>query len=310
MKMEQKQVQEKSSKISTMENLREKATHGIPGFPLKVYRNDFNENIKEQIPWHWHEELELTFVLEGCARIYVASSSYLVQAGAGMFFNSNAFHRITSASGSETKLYSIVFHPGILGEEKSYLLTSRYISPMISTDQLKAFVFDKGENWHNSILTKLEEICNAYESKEYAYEYQIHNRICDIWYELLLNVWRNLPVEHQDKNSDEQRIYPALSYIREHLTEPITIKEICQVMHVEKSECFRSFKRCLMMTPIDYLLHQRVSIAATLLRKTDHSVSRVATECGFNSPSYFCKIFHRIMGCTPLEYRKTKVEKP
>lgn len=286
--------------------LQENATHGSPGFSLQIYRNDFNENIKEQIPWHWHKELEFAFVTEGKAEISEASHKYILKKGEGLFLNSNVLHQIKSVVGKETKLYSVVVHPDILGEDKNFLLTSRYVKPIIKDESIKCQLFSTDIKWQADILSMLSKICTSYESREFAYEYRVHNLICEIWFLLLKEVWQDRGDNPENEKADEKRIYPALQYMQEHYSQPVALEEICRVMHVGKSECFRCFKRNLNTSPMDYLLHHRISIASMLLRDTDKTTADIALECGFNSSSYFCKVFRTIKGCSPKEYRKTK----
>ncbi len=291
-------------KGTVMNKFKEKAVHGIPGFSLKIYKNDFNENIKELIPWHWHEELEFVLVTEGKIEISIASRKYYLGKGEGAFINANVLHQMKSVVGRESKLFSIVTHPDILGEAKNFLLTYRYINPIIKDENIKCQILSSDVKWQDGILNSLEEICVSYEEKEYAYEYRIHNLVCDIWLLLLREAWQERSEESEHGKGDEKRIYPALKYMQEHFAEPITLEDICKVMHVGKSECFRCFKRTIATSPMDYLLHYRVSMAAVLILNTEKPIADVALECGFNSSSYFCKVFRNIMECSPKDYRK------
>lgn len=55
---------------------------------------------------------------------------------------------------------------------------------------------------------------------------------------------------------------------------------------------------------MDYLIEYRVRTVKKLLERTDLSITDIALGCGFNSNSYFTKLFHRICGKTPNAYRK------
>ena len=55
---------------------------------------------------------------------------------------------------------------------------------------------------------------------------------------------------------------------------------------------------------MDYLIAYRVRTARKLLETTDRAITEIALACGFNSNSYFTKIFHRSCGKTPNTYRK------
>ena len=55
---------------------------------------------------------------------------------------------------------------------------------------------------------------------------------------------------------------------------------------------------------MDYLIEYRIRAAKKLLETTDYSITDIALNCGFNSTSYFTKLFHRSCGKTPNAYRK------
>ena len=70
-----------------------------------------------------------------------------------------------------------------------------------------------------------------------------------------------------------------------------------------KRDCFRCFRALLGQTPTEYLTQYRLSMAAHLLLNTDHSLSSISEQCGFNTVSYFGKLFRKVYGTSPDRYR-------
>ena len=106
---------------------------------------------------------------------------------------------------------------------------------------------------------------------------------------------------------DEVRIKDAILYIQQHYTEPVTLDNIADSIHVSKSECCRCFKRAVNITPFEYLMRYRILQAAEKILQNDRemtSISELATSVGFNNTSYFNKLFKKYFDCTPTEYRK------
>ena len=64
------------------------------------------------------------------------------------------------------------------------------------------------------------------------------------------------------------------------------------------------FQKILHTTPMTYITKYRISTALSLLQNTTLSITEIALSVGFNSSSYFSKIFREYMGSTPLQYRK------
>lgn len=67
---------------------------------------------------------------------------------------------------------------------------------------------------------------------------------------------------------------------------------------------FALLSKNIRITPIQYLLKYRISVAARLLENTDISITEICNRVGFDNPSYFSKIFKRFMRFTPSDYRK------
>ena len=88
--------------------------------------------------------------------------------------------------------------------------------------------------------------------------------------------------------------------------EPLTLDKIADSILVSKSECCRCFKRAIGLTPIEYLMKYRIMESAVRMKqKESESISEIAGTVGFNNTSYYSKVFKKMMGCTPSEYRQS-----
>ena len=105
------------------------------------------------------------------------------------------------------------------------------------------------------------------------------------------------------QSKDAVRIKQMLGFIHQHYAQPLTVSQIASVSSVSESECYRCFRKVLDTSPIDYLLQYRIRAAAGLLSSTDMSVSDVCFATGFNSPSYFAKVFRQELLVSPRKYR-------
>ena len=104
---------------------------------------------------------------------------------------------------------------------------------------------------------------------------------------------------------DEARAKEAIRYIEEHYANPISLDDIAASIHVSKSECCRCIRRCMKMTPFEYLMKYRIFVAAGILcdDDSDESIATLASRVGFNSSSYFNKLFRKYLKCTPTQYK-------
>ncbi len=296
-------------KKSKEQDLQEKTQHGTLHFPMDVYWNDFKKYVAQIIPWHWHEELEFVVIISGKVLISVGNNNLELKSGEGIFINSNVLHQMIPTGEEETFMFTIVMHPGLLGIEKGYLLGTRYVMPYIQNDTLKFQSFSPEVFWQKGVLERLAEVYEINHEKTFAYEYALHNKMCDIWLILLQNLWKDQKENKEVPSIDEGRIYQALQYIHSNYAENITLDDICEYISVSKSECCRCFQRNLQTTPFEYLMLHRIGAAAKLLEETNESITSVALMTGFNSNSYFGKQFRKYMNLSPNEYRKSAREK-
>ena len=105
----------------------------------------------------------------------------------------------------------------------------------------------------------------------------------------------------------EARAKEAIRYIEEHYANPISLDDIAASIHVSKSECCRCIRRCMKMTPFEYLMKYRIFRAASILQMNvpaPRSMSALAFSVGFNNASYFNKVFKQYLHCTPSEYKR------
>ena len=93
------------------------------------------------------------------------------------------------------------------------------------------------------------------------------------------------------------------SVLEEHITDSeFTSERFCKLMQMSRTQLHRKLKAITKMTTSEFIRSQRLKLAINLLKKSDASISEIAYQVGFNTPSYFNKCFKEVYGCTPNEY--------
>ncbi|MEK0422458.1 MAG: hypothetical protein RLZ95_368 [Bacteroidota bacterium] len=103
---------------------------------------------------------------------------------------------------------------------------------------------------------------------------------------------------------NEKRINKVFQYIQKHATEPLTIQKAASVLHLTPSAFCKFFKRVTGKTFSDYVNDIRIANVCTHLIATDKQVSTIAFENGFETLTYFNRVFLRKKGMKPSEYRR------
>ena len=96
----------------------------------------------------------------------------------------------------------------------------------------------------------------------------------------------------------------AQNLVQERYTEKFSLPELADSLHVNKSYLLRTFKSVTGYTLLEYHNIVRCQQAQELLRRPELSISRIALEVGFATPSHFTQVFRKTTGCTPTEYRE------
>lgn len=101
------------------------------------------------------------------------------------------------------------------------------------------------------------------------------------------------------------RLGELISLLEQRYREHWTIEKISRIAAMAPSTLLPVFRKVTGHSPIDYLLHVRLSKAAEMLLKTEVPISQIAQECGFPDSNYFSRQFRRHCGASPRDYRKS-----
>jgi AraC-like DNA-binding protein len=102
----------------------------------------------------------------------------------------------------------------------------------------------------------------------------------------------------------ELRINKVCTHLQKHFAAPITLTQIAELVHMSESNFCKFFKKATGATFSDYLNELRVNEACHLLLATEDKISKIAHDCGFDSLSYFNRVFLKKMKATPSVYRR------
>lgn len=113
----------------------------------------------------------------------------------------------------------------------------------------------------------------------------------------------------QPLSSQQQRqkhdIEVIVKFMTEHLEEHLSLKELAAESKLSIPHFTHMFKKATGYSPIDYYLRLKIQLACQHLDLTDHSIKEISHRLGFQDPYYFSRLFKKIMGCSPSQYRST-----
>ncbi|MDO4174283.1 MAG: AraC family transcriptional regulator [Eubacteriales bacterium] len=120
-------------------------------------------------------------------------------------------------------------------------------------------------------------------------------------YQLL--IWLSLPAGRPARSSDP--INQTVEYIRQHVGETITLRELADMAHLSACHYSHEFKRQTGFSPMEYVINTRIEKAKMLLLQTTMTVMDIAYEVGYESGGSLSNLFLKKTGCSPREYRRS-----
>ena len=106
-----------------------------------------------------------------------------------------------------------------------------------------------------------------------------------------------------ESNANISRRHYVLHYIHDHLDERIEMDTLSRKAYLSRNMFFKWFREQFGISPLEYVNRERMKLAKQLLAGGKHAVSTVAMQCGFSDTNYFVRLFKKMEGITPGEYR-------
>ena len=306
-------------------DLREKTQHGTESFPFQYYADALYRYDNQFVPQHWHSELEFVIAYGGEIEIQVWNRPVRLKSGEGILINANVLHSYQQIHPEDQCICpNIVFGDGLIAPIAS-TVHEKYVDSIIRDGTMPYIALEHGIPWQKEILAHLDIIFSlsqrygklgSYESTPVSYlsnadlmvdcfEMRVHEELTRIWKILYGNLSAVPRIPILNKEATQQiRIQKMLTYIHRNYMHPITLASIASAAAIGKSEAARCFRRYMNDSPISYLLQYRIAQAKQQLQNPHKNVVQICMECGFQSPSYFSKVFRRETGMTPVQYRQ------
>lgn len=242
---------------------------------------------RELFPSHWHEHLELHYIVEGEADMYLNQTLHRVRAGDLLIANTNELH---SGFARVTPHLSrvIIFDLRDLSPE---LAKENYIfQPIIHGDEIIRGLVERIFQEKKAGLCGHKPLCRALVMELLVY-------LCRTY------VHEALPEkDSQRRKKNLERLNTVLAYIEKHYPERMTNAQLAEMACLSADRFEHLFREEVGMPPLKYINEMRVSKALNLLQSTDDSVTEIAKAVGLDY-NHFGRLFRRLYGCTPREVR-------
>ncbi len=262
----------------------------------KVY-DDILEGVADGVP-HMHAEMELLYILLGEAVVEVDGESYSLHTKDLLIINPFESHRLLYTS-QQTKYghYRIRFRLSMLMEGKDTEIAE--VITCLEQGALKCRrCFSSADSMYEKLRLDFKMIYDLCDSHPSGWEFGLKGSC----YMLIFDLIHSGCLAQSGKTINTRFSDTVVAYVESHCTEDISVADAAEALGYNKSYFCRLFHETMRISFTDYLHLVRINLARKRMADGVTDISSLATEVGYNSPSYFSKLFHRYIGETPTSF--------
>lgn len=288
-------------------------------FPKCSYRELFSEDFTMQ--FHRHQTVEVMIATNNSfevdffkpddsntAHTVTVSPNHLI------IIDSNVFHRL-SIRENNTKIINVEFD----FFNKSLSTFPFDSQALYKTEKFNKFVSDNNEIYiigcSKSLIRTIENIQQELllfppnmDRNNFTEEYFLNNFRLHYYTILFFHqIAKDYISLSKDTDETSHFVKKAISYINENISyENITPQKVAEHLHINQTYLSTVFSKQMSLTLSAYINHRKIALAMHLLASTTFPINQIAAQVGYNNRQHFIRQFKKLLGITPLEYRKSQ----
>lgn len=262
--------------------------------PELLYSGKLNKMEGWRDTAHSHNFLEIIYILDGAGTVTVEDREYRVGRGDLIIYNAGSRHFEHNSSDAPLEALFAAFNKIQLKDLPENCILPPHAECIFTAEKMR------------QEFVTLFDIINI----EIAHKQEFYIEIAEkAAHALLMYTFRIL----NDKRTSFEMLkkdtilQDVLYYIDCHFVQDIGLEDISSKCFVNKYYLSHLFTEHLDMTVGQYIRNKRIELAKTMLMANELSASDIAERCGFNDLNYFVRLFKKVTGLTPLQYRKLNV---
>ncbi|MHA8067370.1 AraC family transcriptional regulator [Aquirufa sp. ROCK2-A2] len=250
-----------------------------------------------EFKWHYHPEYELTCIVKGNGNRIVGNSYEQFAEGDMVLLGSNLPHTWSNKQSDDTYSEAIVIQ-----------FSKEFISPFLDLHEsvlIKNMLESSSRGISfgpdETLRAKMNELTESYGVDRILGLISLLDELSKRQTSFIApNTFHNVV-----SKKSEMRINKVCNYIQNHFSDKLSIKKVADLIHLTESNFCKFFKKATGKTYSNYINEIRINEACRLLVQTEKTVSQISFECGFETLSYFNRVFMKIKQTTPSKYKES-----
>lgn len=259
------------------------------GQSILLYDN--NEN--EEYPLHWHNAAEIIMPLTNGFEVICSGKSYPMSERDVLIIPAGTLHNLKARRGRRIIL---LCDNKVLSDNPALTnLVSLFTEPLLINS-------DYGKEFRDSINRIIEDIYTLYFNNSDINDIYIYIKLLT----LLAHIkeYRQTETGFINGGKYADTFGRVIKYIDRNYMNDITLEELAKFAGYSTYHFSRMFKKYSGTAFVEHLNRRRVIAAQLLLSEADAPITEIAMRAGFSSITTFNRVFKKINGCTPSEYKK------
>lgn len=277
------------------ENVKEKRQHSSSLIPYSYYRTVLPD-LAPVVSLHWHQEWELNYISNGEGIVRLGDSEAKIRCGDIVLICPEVLHAIETDQ--TLCCEAVVFRTGMFGgtEDRSY---AEILFPLCNGAS-KFLPIQSNCCYYDKIKKCVETILFCAKENRADSDLLMKAELL----RLLFYVCQTDCMVPETDILQSEEIRKTIDFMEINYMEPVTIEELARQANLSKSYFMRRFREFAGMGAVEYLNKLRIQKACMFIGN-GKSISEAALSSGFRNLSNFNRHFKLIVGCTPMEYKKS-----
>ncbi|HHW3952742.1 TPA: helix-turn-helix domain-containing protein [Raoultella planticola] len=252
------------------------------------------------IYYHWHQCVEFLYISSGYGIVVVDNQHYTARPGRLFIFPPFRLHKVQVDHSEKNPYHRTTMHIEQSVVESIMASFPRHQAQFVAlaASNAPAQIYDLSEHgpFMERILTQFDGLYHGGQiaTSEVAF--------------LVMQIMGFLPALPEPCIPRQQTVASRImSWVEAHYANKFSLDELAQALGLSRSYTSRIFRQQTGGSIHEYLLTRRIKRSCDLLRSTSVSMDEIAAEVGFREVTYFITCFRKMMGQTPLQYRKASL---
>ncbi len=248
------------------------------------------------IPAHWHNSVEIVYMLNGNATVFLEGTEYRVVPGEFLVIDTKQIHEYRC---THTYMMLIIrveddLIQSLMGNKRDFrfLCSREELTKELVTPYLE-------------IADKLKELTRLFLQRGKGFRLGCNSIVLDVMYRLVLNF--SFPLYKDDlpePSRNQLRTKEIIEYIDQHYAEPLSLEQIAEQFGLNSDYFSRMFRKNVGIPFTQHINYVRLTHIYHDICSTDNPIMEILDKHGFTNYKLFSRMFKELYGETPRDVRR------